>query len=91
MNGASSSIPVCSGRSYPEMTCFCYMDQCLEAVRYRHMEKCGNSTAPDPPPPPEVEEIEDSNATSSNQTDYNIQRHLALMFEWVRFSSLNAD
>ena len=55
------------------------------------MEKCGNSTAPDPPPPPEVEEIEDSNATSSNQTDYNIQRHLALMFEWVRFSSLNAD
>ena len=25
------------------------MDQCLEAARYSHMEKCGTSTLPAPP------------------------------------------
>ena len=84
-----SSIPVCSGHVYPGGECLCHMDQCLEAVRYHHMERCGNTTAPPPPQPPLEVTIEDSqdNSTTSNDTQYDIEKHLALMFEWVTFSS----
>ena len=38
------------------------MDQCLEAVRYNHIEKCGTTTLPKkvPTPPPSSEEGEGS-------------------------------
>ena len=45
---------MCSGLVYQKDTCHCHMDQCLEAVRYNHIEKCGTTTLPKkvatPPP-----------------------------------------
>ena len=39
------------------------MDQCLEAVRYNHIEKCGTTTLPKKvatPPPPSDDDVEGS-------------------------------
>ena len=37
---------MCSGLVYQKDTCLCHMDQCLEAVRYSHIEMCGTTTLP---------------------------------------------
>ena len=37
---------MCSGLVYQKDTCHCHMDQCLEAVRYSHIEMCGTTTLP---------------------------------------------
>ena len=59
------------------------MDQCLEAVRYQHMEACGNTTAPSMD---SAQLQEESNSTSNDtDTQYNVEKHLGEMFEWVRF------
>ena len=39
-------LPVCKGKVYEENICHCHMDQCLESVRYSHIEKCGYTTLP---------------------------------------------
>ena len=79
LTDVDSSIPVCAPMSYEVGVCFCFMDQCLEAVRYQHMEVCGNTTAPSMDT---LESQEDNNSTS-NETQYNLEKHLAEMFGWV--------
>ena len=51
---------MCSGLVYQKDTCHCHMDQCLEAVRYNHIEKCGTTTLPPPPTPPPSDDGEGS-------------------------------
>ena len=46
LTDAGSSIPVCAKLSYESGVCFCFMDQCLEDVRFQHMQYCGTTTAP---------------------------------------------
>ena len=81
LTDVGSSIPVCARLSYEAGVCFCLMDQCLESVRYQHMEVCGNTTAPTMDTAP-LEET--SNSTSNEtQSQYNEEKHLGEMFEWV--------
>ena len=79
LTDVDSSIPVCAPMSYEVGVCFCFMDQCLEDVRFQHMQYCGTTTAPTM----DTVQTQDKNNVTSNATDYNVEKHLAEMFGWV--------
>jgi len=76
---------VCSKNIYKEDSCYCYMDQCLESVRYSHIKSCGFTSLPkDVTTEAPVEEVVASNDTSGGndtKTEYSEQELLLIYAE----------
>ena len=87
---------VCSKNIYKEDSCYCYMDQCLESVRYSHIKSCGFTSLPkDVTTEAPVEEAmvgNDTSAGNDTKTEYTEQELLLIyaeMFNHVRDSIIN--
>ena len=95
-NSPYRDLLVCSKNIYKEDSCYCYMDQCLESVRYSHIKSCGFTSLPqDVTTEAPVEEVVASNDTSAGndtKTEYSEQELLLIyaeMFNHVRDSIIN--